>query len=208
MCSTACGRCGMRDSIRPVRERRAELVGLLSSEDRRLLCYPIDANEWRQWTNACATWAPHGLPLWETTGEVPRCRAAPAAGGVGRTASMRPVCACNSTKRSPNSTAITRTSESGRTGSRSSARRHRRSRGDGSCMAITSTSRSSSSAVRFALPVFWAPSRTSPTRAGSPEFGRSTTTGTGLAVYRSLSAAQRMMPCCARRCAATTYPRT
>jgi len=70
---------GVLDGLRPLRDEgfdpgpsviaARELVGLLSSEDRRLLCYPIDANEWRQWTNAYATWVPHGLPLWETTGE-------------------------------------------------------------------------------------------------------------------------------------------
>src|SRR6478752_6956171 len=70
---------GVRDGLRSLRNdgfdpgpsvsAARELVGSLSSEDRRLLCYPIDANQWRQLTNGYAAWVPHGLPLWEATGE-------------------------------------------------------------------------------------------------------------------------------------------
>ena len=53
-----------------VTDATAALVDMLSPEQRAAVVHPVDAPEWRRWTNAFATWSPHGLLLSEVDGRV------------------------------------------------------------------------------------------------------------------------------------------
>jgi hypothetical protein len=55
---------------RPAVRAAEELFGLLSAEEHAAITYAVDAVEWRKWTNAYATWTPHGLRLWQASAEV------------------------------------------------------------------------------------------------------------------------------------------
>src|SRR5690606_37201680 len=47
----------------PVVRAAEDLLAALSPTERAQVSYPADADEWRRWTNAYATWEPHGLFL-------------------------------------------------------------------------------------------------------------------------------------------------
>jgi hypothetical protein len=47
----------------PIVAAANELVSALPPGERRRLAYPIDAAEWRRWTNAYPSWEPHGVFL-------------------------------------------------------------------------------------------------------------------------------------------------
>lgn len=47
----------------PILAAADDLLGLLSQDERRAALYPLDAPEWRLWTNAYPVWEPHGLLL-------------------------------------------------------------------------------------------------------------------------------------------------
>src|ERR1700728_164962 len=50
---------GHRTDTRAARD----LLDALDPADRRALTQPVDAEEWRRWTNAYPVWAPHGILL-------------------------------------------------------------------------------------------------------------------------------------------------
>lgn len=60
------GLFGMADEgldTAPILAAARDLLGFLSQDERRAMRYPIDAPEWRLWTNAYPVWKPHGLLL-------------------------------------------------------------------------------------------------------------------------------------------------
>ena len=54
----------------PLVTAATEALSAMSAEERASVLLPVDAEEWRHWTNAYATWRPHGLLLTETTDAV------------------------------------------------------------------------------------------------------------------------------------------
>ena len=50
----------------PVTRAAVELLAVVTPAERAQVVLPVDGDEWRRWTNAYATWEPHGLLLTDT----------------------------------------------------------------------------------------------------------------------------------------------